>query len=265
MSAERKQKIKEMKAICIPEEKRRSEAAVVLLFMEIGFLFTRLFVKTRVTPNQITWMWGILLIFSACLFLFHDPWLNVLGAALWIIGYALDDTDGQVARYKKQYSNRGPFLDLINHCITYPALFFCIGMGQYFATGDIHNVAVGFVAGLSMLLAAMLVTLHNSVSVDSVSTVGGLQVEEKAFANKKRYKLMRTLNPMTFFNVFLILLAVTLLDIFLPEIFPALFPFEFLWMINFIQMFLVFYAVGFMVGFLVRAGILYKGLGPVSR
>lgn len=261
MSVESKQRIREMRAICMPPEKRNSEAVVALLFMEIGFLFTRLLVKTRIRPNQVTWFWGILLILSSLLFLFHDPWLNVLGTAGWIIGYALDDTDGQIARYKQIYSKRGSFLDLVNHCVTYPLLFACIGFGQYFATGEVHNIAAGCVAGLSMLLAAFLVTLRNIASpADTVGNSGGLQVEERAFKNKNRYRLMRNLNPMTFCNVFILLLAVTLLDILLPELFPAVFPFEFLWTTCLIQMFLLLYAVGFPIGSVVRAGILYKGL-----
>ena len=64
MSAERKQKIREMKEICSPKSREALAPAVSrFVYLKIGFLFTRLLVKTRVTPNQITWFWGLLMMF----------------------------------------------------------------------------------------------------------------------------------------------------------------------------------------------------------
>jgi len=257
MSSGQEGGIRAMREICMPEEKMRTAPVVERLFIEIGFLFTRLFVRTKITPNQITWFWGIALILIPFLFLFNDPWLNVAAALGWIIFISMDNTDGQVARYKEIYSKRGQFLDLVIHCITYPLLFFCMGLGQYLSGGGMLEIASALIAGGFMTLTAMLRPLYNSVSDEAVNTTGGQELEGRMFGSERAYKMVRDINPLTFVNVYVILLAVTVLNLAFGDMVLTIGQFS---LTGLLPLFLLGYAAGFLLAFLIRLSLFYVKL-----
>jgi len=257
MSDYRKDELRDMRSKCMPEDKMRTAPVVERLFIEIGFLFTRLFVKTKITPNQITWFWGIALIFIPLLFLFNDPWLNIAGAIGWIIFISMDNTDGQVARYKGIYSKRGQFLDLVIHCITYPLLFFCIGLGQYLTGGGMLEIILALIAGGFMTLTAILRPLYNSISDVAIETTGGQELEGRMFGSERAYKMVRDVNPLTFVNVYVILLAVTILNSVFGDPVFTIGQFS---LTGLLPLFLSFYAAGFLLAFMIRVSMLYGKL-----
>lgn len=253
MNAEKKQRLKEMRDICIPENKRVGDLVVKKQYDKMGFLFTRLFVKTRITPNQITVAWGLMMVFFSLLFLFGDPLLNVVAAAGWLIALSMDFSDGQVARYKNMTSKRGQFLDTVNHCITWPLLFFCTGLGAYFTTGEILHVVFGFLIGTFLPFIMLTPVIYNSSGADvSLKRTDNGSVEGTLFKTKERYKRIRDINPLTILNMHVILLIATILDL--------IFSIEFLWMTSFLTLLLPFYGIGYPAGALARAVILCRRL-----
>lgn len=71
--AEKRKRIEDMRRICQPEKSMKEAIAIDrVVYRRIGFLFTRIFVKTPITPNQITWIWGAMMMVFSALFLFHD-------------------------------------------------------------------------------------------------------------------------------------------------------------------------------------------------
>lgn len=243
MVSERKQRIREMKAICQPEGiMDNSPASDKYIYRNIGFLFTRVFVKTPITPNQITWIWGILMMVFSTLYLLHDWKYDVIAAVGWIIAFSLDNTDGEVARYKNISSKKGLFLDLVNHAITLPYLFFCIGYGQYLISMNPHHIVLGFSAGLGMLLVMTVPELFNSVLTDEERLHRGdsQDIEGGTSVGRDTYKIIRDINPLTFMNVFLVLLAVAI--------------------IGWLYYALLFYAIMFPIALVGRVAILYRRL-----
>lgn len=242
--AERKERIEAMRRICQPD-KTMAEAIASdrIIYRRIGFLFTRVFVKTRITPNQITWIWGALMMVFSALFLFHDYWLSVIGAVGWIMAFAMDNTDGEVARFKKLTSKRGLFLDLVNHSVTLPFLFFCVGTGVFFETEMFRFSVFGFIAGVGMLLIMVMPELFNSVGMDDgLSRGNSLEVEGTVM---KHYSLIRDLNPLSFLNMFFVLLFFAVLGR--------------------LDLFLYLYAAGYAAGCVARFVILYRKLEPPKQ
>lgn len=261
MGAERKQKIKEMRAICIPESRNEYiPAADKRIFIPLGFLFTRLLVRTRMTPNQITVMWGMMMVFFSLLYILNCPLLNVVAAIGWIISFALDNTDGQIARYKGLRSKRGIFLDTVNHSVTFPLLFFCIGLGQYFTSGEILDVIMGSAAGLFMLLISIMKFVYIDANGEDPSKGGwSPEAERRLFKNENVYTKIRDISPLTFMNIFFVILAAAILDL-IWALFDAAPGIELLWMTSFFSIITAFYAAGYLAGFLIRAVALYKKL-----
>ena len=251
MVSERKAKILEMKAACLPKDKRSGPFIDRQLYVEIGFLFTRLFVKTRITPNQITLIWGIGMILSSIMFIFDNVWLHIAGAVGWILFYCMDSTDGQVARYKKIYSERGTFIDLHNHCVNYPVLFFCIGLGQFLVSGEIYNIIFGFIAGMFMLLITMSHPIYDCILSYRHGYERAQEPEKELTDKERKINLLKDIAPQTFANVFVIVLVASLLD--------AVFTIELFWMTSFLSIVIFAYAVCFFpLGFAMWTRQLYR-------
>ncbi|MDR0508491.1 MAG: CDP-alcohol phosphatidyltransferase family protein [Candidatus Methanoplasma sp.] len=283
MGREKKEAIEEMRRICQPEKKIDTAPVIDRVFYrKLSFLFTRMLVKTNITPNQVTWLWGVMMMVSSLLFLFGNPVLTVIGAVGWIVGFTLDCTDGEIARYKKKTSKRGLFLDLVNHSLTFPALFICLGAGEYFSganigsniseilsniingtyniAGDLNSLFFGCLAGVTILLVMLVPEIYNSVQPEEGLLRGQSQaVEGKMFSNPNIYRLIRDYNPLTFMNLFFFLLGFAVLNLFYSLEWLPFQP-DILWIQGWIPLFLFFYAVGYTVALAVRIVILYRRL-----
>ena len=218
------------------------------VFNGLGCVFARFLYPFRVTPNQITWFWGGILLLSSIILVFNNWWLNVLAGIGWIVGYALDCTDGSIARSKKIFSKRGVFLDYINHFVTYPSLMFCAGVGVWHTGGcpyfdllpDYAYLALGVTAGLGISLITFMPTLYRRTypNHDSLSNSG--EVEGSAFKNKKLFGAIMQVNPLTFTNMMALILVFALID--------------HMWLFVFI------YGIGYPLGAMARFVILYRKL-----
>jgi len=98
----------------------------------ISIYFTRVLISTNVRPNQITVMTLVSGVAGAACMFFGWLWL---GFFLLYLNIVLDAVDGEVARYKKLFSLRGAYLDLVNH-LAIPGLFF---LATTFFVADVFN------------------------------------------------------------------------------------------------------------------------------
>ncbi|GGU28846.1 transferase [Streptomyces violascens] len=84
-----------------------------LYMREISLRITRLLVTTKVTPNQLTYLMTLSGVLAAPALLIPGIWGAVLGVVA-VQGYLLlDCVDGEVARWKKQFSLSGVYLDRV--------------------------------------------------------------------------------------------------------------------------------------------------------
>ncbi|WP_256105578.1 CDP-alcohol phosphatidyltransferase family protein [Streptomyces sp. ODS05-4] len=84
-----------------------------LYMREISLRITRLLVGTRITPNQLTYVMTLAGVLAAPALLvpgLTGPVLAVVAVQLYLL---LDCVDGEVARWKKQYSLAGVYLDRV--------------------------------------------------------------------------------------------------------------------------------------------------------
>ncbi len=84
-----------------------------LYMREISLRITRVLVTTKVTPNQLTYLMTLSGVLAAPALLVPGIWGAVLGV-IAVQGYLLlDCVDGEVARWKKQFSLSGVYLDRV--------------------------------------------------------------------------------------------------------------------------------------------------------
>ncbi|MEV0599921.1 CDP-alcohol phosphatidyltransferase family protein [Streptomyces sp. NPDC050315] len=130
-------------------QKKRDAWWTVLLVDPVATpLVRQTAMRTRITPNQITWGALLLGLVSAACFTQGDwRWL-VAGAVVYHLSFILDCMDGKVARLTGQGSVFGAWLDYIFDRIRVMACAVALMGGQYHRTGDTFYIwlAAGVVA-----------------------------------------------------------------------------------------------------------------------
>ncbi len=194
--------------------------------------------KIGATPNAITAFWGLLMFLASVGFYFGDYVLSILCGIAWVIAYALDCTDGPVARYTGLKSPRGDYLDGVNHRVTYPMLMFFIGYSVFASGGrpifgyefdPIAYLILGTAAGIAMVLIIDLTNIYNRLMPDAAidGNDGSLGVEGKRFAGRKGIAALFMLNPAAFTNMIVLIPIFAALDrldlfiIFYGIVYPA--------------------------------------------
>ena len=77
--------------------------------------------------------------------------MGIVGSVLLILSAWVDCVDGEVARLKFMTSKLGAKLDIVSDNIVHCSVFFAIGMGLYFLTGDSIFKYLGLLAVLGSL------------------------------------------------------------------------------------------------------------------
>lgn len=70
---------------------------------DLGRIFSVWFIKHNVTPNNITMLMIAFGIIGSILFAIPSLPCKILGYLCWIMWYTMDNSDGQVARYTKNF------------------------------------------------------------------------------------------------------------------------------------------------------------------
>ncbi|GHE68857.1 hypothetical protein GCM10018785_41790 [Streptomyces longispororuber] len=136
----------------VTQKKRDAWWTVLLVDPVATPLVRQTALRTRITPNQITWGAFLLGLGSAVCFAFGDwRWL-VLGAVVYHLSFVLDCMDGKVARLTGQGSVFGAWLDFVFDRIRVMVCGVALMGGQYERTGEVVYVWLALaVVGLDTL------------------------------------------------------------------------------------------------------------------
>jgi phosphatidylglycerophosphate synthase len=186
---------------------------------------TRRLVRTRVTPNAVTW--GMIVVGLAAAAVLTLPGvLPALGAALLIqVQILLDCVDGELARWRGRFSPAGVYLDRLGHYVTETALPIALGIRADGGWDEIGGyTALGLLAAVLALLVRMEIVLVHVARAES----GKPPVEDTAAAAAPRVsglrRVRRALGVFPFFRAFvaieatLLALAAALLDLVLGDL-----------------------------------------------
>ena len=141
--------IREFKHRINPEE--RQGAYGYYFIRPFSIYLTYLALRFGLSANQVTVLQALFGVAGAVLLGFPHTAMILLGLAFLQFGFVLDNVDGEVARFRRQVSVSGKFLDSIGHSIVVPFMFFGLGVGTYFRLGHFESVIFGFLAGLFSL------------------------------------------------------------------------------------------------------------------
>jgi|FLOH01.1.fsa_nt_gi 1L-myo-inositol 1-phosphate cytidylyltransferase / CDP-L-myo-inositol myo-inositolphosphotransferase len=130
---------------------------------------TRLFLKTGLTPNQITFLSLLIGLGSAWSFYQGSYFPGVVGSLLLLVSAWVDCTDGEIARLKFMETPQGAQLDIFCDNIVHLCVFFAIGIGLFFQTGDSLYKLSGGLAVYGSLVSFILL---NSIIVKQKQAAG---------------------------------------------------------------------------------------------
>ncbi|MFJ9113405.1 CDP-alcohol phosphatidyltransferase family protein [Streptomyces sp. NPDC102283] len=113
----RRPSVAELRPVVHPpgvKDRRSGEHWAGRMYMrEVSLRVDRYLVNTRVTPNQVTYVMTLAGALAAPALLVPGIWGAVLGVVMVQLYLLFDCVDGELARWKKQYSLSGVYLDRV--------------------------------------------------------------------------------------------------------------------------------------------------------
>ncbi|WP_405004648.1 CDP-alcohol phosphatidyltransferase family protein [Kitasatospora purpeofusca] len=145
----------ELREVCQPRAKlasRNGEHWAGRLYMRaVSLRVTRQLVRTSVAPNTLTWLMVVCGVGAGVALLVPGPVGAVLAAVLFQGFLLFDCVDGEVARWKRQFSTAGVYVDRLGAYLADAALM--VGAGVRAARGGSELwVSVGLAAALGVVL-----------------------------------------------------------------------------------------------------------------
>ncbi|MFI5618902.1 CDP-alcohol phosphatidyltransferase family protein [Streptomyces sp. NPDC051567] len=111
------------------KDRRSGEHWAGRLYMrEVSLRITRFLVTTKVTPNQLTYVMTLAGVLALPALLVPGVWGAVLGVVAVQLYLLLDCVDGEVARWKKQFSLSGVYLDRVGAYLCDAAVLVGLGL-----------------------------------------------------------------------------------------------------------------------------------------
>jgi hypothetical protein len=115
----------------------------VFFLRKFSKLFTWAAVRLKMTPNQVTLISFAVGLYSAYQFSLGTFWSIFAGAALLQLSIIIDCVDGELARYTRQFSQLGAWLDAITDRIKEYLVFFALAYGAAKDGRDLWVPAIG--------------------------------------------------------------------------------------------------------------------------
>jgi phosphatidylglycerophosphate synthase len=196
--------IKKIKEKCVKPN------SFICQFRRVSFYVTKPILHLGISPTQVTWIWVLLGLLSAPFFYVGEYWFTIVGTALLCIGFLFDHIDGNVARYKQIFSDRGYYLDEIGSYVLIPAFLIALGFGGFHKTGNFIWVWLGIVCVFAYYMYQSILFLD---------TIKKLKGTKKAQASKQhpkvynKYTWLTKILPAHFDEICYILIVLSILGI----------------------------------------------------
>ncbi|CTH07971.1 TPA: CDP-alcohol phosphatidyltransferase family protein [Streptococcus pneumoniae] len=140
----------------------------------LSYLLTVPFVKTNITPNQISYLSIIPLIVGFIIMIFTTDFVVLLLAwFLFFLWNLLDGVDGNLARYREQYSKDGSVVDAMAGYVAMVLTYFGAGIVAAHLTDSDIYIILGALSGISLIFPRLVMHKYiNTVAQDeSVSSI----------------------------------------------------------------------------------------------
>jgi phosphatidylglycerophosphate synthase len=179
--------VDQLRAICQPHvligDLSREHWMGRLYMRRISLHLTRQLIRTRITPDAVTWGMVVSGLVAALVLTIPSIWAVVGAFVLIQVQLLLDCSDGELARWRQQSSVRGVYLDRIGHYTTDAALI--IGLGVH-VDGGLRSIGGWTAVGLLAAVLALIVRVETDLVHVSRSAAKLPRVETDAVAPRSQ-------------------------------------------------------------------------------
>lgn len=163
-----------MKKICQDSKTEAEDWYCINICRKITIYITKLLLYTPITANQVTLLSMIAGFAAGVLFGFGTHFQSLAGALLLQLWLILDCVDGEVARYRGTTGICGKYVDTLNHCMTEPFVFLCVGFGLYVLFDNISIFVLGVLVALFLVWSSYSANLVYEIFVTGMHDMGGV-------------------------------------------------------------------------------------------
>jgi phosphatidylglycerophosphate synthase len=117
----------------------------------VSLYVTWILLQTPIRANQVTLLHMALGILGSVLLAFPSLWVRLTGCALLYSGFVVDNVDGEIARFRREVSITGKYIDTVAHTIVNAMMFFGFGFGAYWDANNLSTIVFGFLAAFFCL------------------------------------------------------------------------------------------------------------------
>jgi phosphatidylglycerophosphate synthase len=145
--------IVELRVICQATAPDPSSESYVGRFCRIFSIYaTKMFLYTKISPNQITIL-SVLVFFAGIALFFVGTYdYNISACILVWLSIVFDGSDGEVARFRQRKSFvGGVYTEPVSHDIQYGFSFLLMGIAFYLNTGAVYYLVLGALASIFKL------------------------------------------------------------------------------------------------------------------
>lgn len=170
--------------------------------------FTRYFLKTSLTPNQITGLSFLSGMIGLGFFTDNRYLFQILGALFFQLFYILDNCDGEVARAKNMTSRWGSWLDIGCDAVIHILFFMAVSWGVYSENLNKLYLYLGLFSSLGVMII-FSIFMYKRALTNSQNTTVFLKLPPK------RYSILEFLKSGDFSVIVFIFTLLNILPAFL--------------------------------------------------
>lgn len=170
--------IKELRKICYEGSKAKRPLYMEWVTMKFSIYVTKLLLYTPIKADQVTISMMLLTILGSIFMLFGTLKFLLIGILLIHFTVVLDNVNGEVARYRKEGSMIGTFLEQFYHEISAPLIFFSLGYGVFLQTGYNSVLIFGFLCAM-FSKSVVLPAIDSAVVKNGLRDAENHKVDEK--------------------------------------------------------------------------------------
>lgn len=187
--------VKDLAKKTMTEEKRAQAKNDIFAFYigrPISYVLTVPFLKMGISPNTVSFLSLFPSIIGFFLIGFGNTMtLKIVGWCMFFLWNLLDGVDGNIARYKKQFSKNGALWDATSGYVAMVLSFYSIGIGCFY--GDFTRLAISkeiciVLGGLS----AILVIFPRLIMHKRISSMGE-DKNSKEYKDKSSYGILKVI------------------------------------------------------------------------
>lgn len=220
-------------------------------YMYLSVILVYSLLRTRITPNMVTVVYGLLGILGGILLSIPNLYLNIAGVIIFFNKGILDWSDGHLARIKYKSTIKGHILDVYGAYLN--SIGFNIGLGFFVLNQTGYEYLIYLISTIAFLLSGLPTLLGKSIIIDELKVMKiqkiiskhniNLIVKDPMFKEKIKYPTW-----VIFFKGFLddrarsvdFILLVVIIDIYFNYNF-TFYIFLILYMKNLIRFLLLFF------------------------